>query len=138
MARPKTHGVRVLVRHAETGAILLVRHSYGRRDLWYPPGGGYKPGRETAEQAAHRELKEETGIVVDALKCLGTHVTTRAGNRDTITIFQGISESDPQSESSEIEECRWINLDKTNSGVKPSWVVPIALNMEVSAGQDNE
>ncbi len=33
----------------------------GFRRLWYTPGGGLEPG-ETHDQAARRELREETGI----------------------------------------------------------------------------
>lgn len=42
------------------GRILLVRHSYGRRN-WELPGGGSLPG-EAPDAAARRELEEETGL----------------------------------------------------------------------------
>jgi 8-oxo-dGTP pyrophosphatase MutT (NUDIX family) len=59
--------VRVVVLDAE-GRILLFRTREAgqpRFGLWWElPGGGIEPG-ETAEQAAVRELAEETGIAVD-------------------------------------------------------------------------
>ena len=40
-------------------------------ELWMPPGGGLKPG-ETHEQAALRELWEETGAVAPLGPCVWT------------------------------------------------------------------
>lgn len=51
------------------GRILLFRFHHRTGALagsiyWATPGGGVEPG-ETFEQAAMRELKEETGILID-------------------------------------------------------------------------
>jgi 8-oxo-dGTP pyrophosphatase MutT (NUDIX family) len=60
----------------DDGEILLVRHSDkaavnpDRPDVliyWIPPGGGVED-RETFEQAAIRELQEETGIVIETVE----------------------------------------------------------------------
>jgi 8-oxo-dGTP diphosphatase len=42
------------------GRVLLVRHSYGRLN-WELPGGSALPG-ESPDDAAERELAEETGL----------------------------------------------------------------------------
>lgn len=41
--------------------ILMVRHVHDGRDYWTLPGGHIKSG-ESPEQAARRELLEETGV----------------------------------------------------------------------------
>jgi 8-oxo-dGTP diphosphatase len=50
--------------------FLLVRHRLlGRYDFWVAPGGGVK-GTESLEQAAEREVKEETGLFVQVERLL--------------------------------------------------------------------
>jgi 8-oxo-dGTP pyrophosphatase MutT (NUDIX family) len=59
--------VRVVVLDADDQILLFRAREAGqpRFGLWWElPGGGIEPG-ETAEQAAVRELAEETGIAVD-------------------------------------------------------------------------
>lgn len=52
-----------LIEHS--GKLLLVRHTKpDAYDFWVAPGGGVK-GSETYEDAAKREVKEETGLSVE-------------------------------------------------------------------------
>ncbi len=54
------HAARVLLLD-ETGRVLLVRFAYRGRRWWCAPGGGLEVG-ETHEDAARREISEETGF----------------------------------------------------------------------------
>ena len=59
--------VRIICRR-EDGAVLMMKWQDPVEgfELWEPPGGGVEPG-ETAEEAAHRELAEETGFTAEFL-----------------------------------------------------------------------
>ncbi len=46
------------------GKTLLLLHK--KLGMWLPPGGHLRPG-ETPEDAARREIREETGLEVDIL-----------------------------------------------------------------------
>jgi ADP-ribose pyrophosphatase YjhB (NUDIX family) len=56
-------GARALL-FGPTGKLLLLHASLeSRRDFWICPGGGVEKG-ETWEQAAEREVQEETGLSI--------------------------------------------------------------------------
>lgn len=65
----------------EAERVLLVRVQDGGAPWWWTPGGGIEPG-ETDDEAAHREIAEETGLTSFALgPCVWTrrHTGTLRG-----------------------------------------------------------
>src|SRR3569623_3111651 len=65
MSRSPSPAARILLGD-DDGRVLLFRFTPadGRAPFWCTPGGAVDPG-ESYEQAARRELFEETGIVAD-------------------------------------------------------------------------
>lgn len=97
-------GVSVIARDFD-GQILLVRHSYGPQG-WYFPGGGI--GRkETPEQAAHRELREETDCAIDGLKLLGIIEEELSGAPHRAHVFEGVVDAVPRADGREVVEARF-------------------------------
>jgi len=64
----------------DQGRILLAFWNQGDPAAWTLPGGGVEPG-ETPEQAAVREVREETGYDVELLRLLGRDRFTVAADR---------------------------------------------------------
>ncbi|MBD3943514.1 NUDIX hydrolase [Microbacterium sp. NEAU-LLC] len=56
----------------EDDRVLLAHWNEGRRAAWTMPGGGLEDG-EDPEQAARREVQEETGYRVAVGELLGIH-----------------------------------------------------------------
>ena len=76
---PRTGAYAVLVDGA--GRILLALLNLEAVPAWTLPGGGVEPG-ETPEQAAVREVREETGYDVELERLLGEDaLTVPAGER---------------------------------------------------------
>ncbi len=82
VARPTTRGCRCLV--VRDGAVLLVRHSYER--WWYLPDGGVRRG-ESFAAATRREVREETGLMVEDLRLFHHYWSRGEGKTDRIALF---------------------------------------------------
>lgn len=85
LRRPMTLGVRGLVT-AETGRVLLVRHTYAKG--WHLPGGGVESG-ETAVEAVLRECAEEGGVeAIGAPALLGFYANHANFPNDHIALYR--------------------------------------------------
>jgi 8-oxo-dGTP diphosphatase len=84
VARPEKRGVKCLV--TDRDRVLLVRHTYGRRD-WDVPGGSIKR-RESPLKAAHREMSEELGLDGAPWAEIGQVRGRLDHRRDTIHCFR--------------------------------------------------
>ena len=118
LLRIQTRGVRVMVFNA-SGEVLLIRHSYGRSDLFRFPGGGIRAW-ERPDQAARREIKEETGCTLAELSFTSTHVTDLEGRRDTVHLFKALTRDEPVADGMEVEEAGFFRLDDLPSPMSPA------------------
>jgi 8-oxo-dGTP pyrophosphatase MutT (NUDIX family) len=109
IARPRVHGVKLVVL-GPGRTILLIRHSYVASHLWMLPGGGIARG-EDAEAAGRRELMEETGIAVGALRLHGEFLDRSRGAHNHISILTGEGAGEPRCDGREIVEAAWHPLD---------------------------
>lgn len=100
------------------GLVCLVRHTY--RDGWFLPGGGVKP-RETLSEAAARELREETGIVVAEAprSVLGVYSSRHGHRSDHIVVFVVTDWRVEESASPEIAEVAFFSPDELPPGTTP-------------------
>ncbi len=124
--RPRQAG-RAILRDG-AGRILLIRFvlpsSTGGMTFWATPGGGLEPG-ETHLQAAHRELREELGIMValEGPVHMATGIFEFEGEmiENTDTFFTGRFDGEVQlvgaseNESAALQEARWWTLDEMDA-----------------------
>lgn len=70
----------VLVFAIHEGKLVMTKH---KRRGWELPGGKVNPG-EQVEEAAFREMWEETGIILSAVERIGEYIVEQGGGRQII------------------------------------------------------
>ena len=109
LLRWQTRGVKVMA-FDPAGRLLLVRHRYGRSDLWMLPGGGIGRG-ESPEAAAVREIAEETGCAATGMELIGEYIALTEGRRDRVHLFRSITADQPDVDGVELAEAAFFALD---------------------------
>ena len=107
-------GVGVIVRRGTKVLVGLRRGSHGAGS-WALPGG-HLDGGETPEECARREVREETGLEIDALR-RGPWSQDRleAEGRESVTLFveaDGPTGTPEIREPAKCAEWRWCEWDE--------------------------
>jgi 8-oxo-dGTP pyrophosphatase MutT (NUDIX family) len=133
LLRPPRLGVRCIVTAEKSGdpaQILLVRHTYIAG--WYMPGGGVDPG-ESAQTAATRELREETGIeCLKPPRLYGFYF--KRGSRDHVALYivDSYRQNGARAPDFEIAEMGFFAVNALPDGTSPATRARIA---EIFAGE---
>lgn len=97
--------------------VLIRRNAPDRKIVWCLPKGWVEPG-ETLEQAALREVREETGLTGKILEPLGSiqyrfySKEDRSHVRKTVHFYlMSYLAGDTHDHDHEVEEARWFDLD---------------------------
>ena len=110
LSKRLTVGVRAVL--LDDRKVLLIKHTY--LPGWQFPGGGVEPG-ETAEQAAAREVLEETGYAVSGRPALhGLYLNRIAGGaRDHVAVYvwRAFRQERVFVANHEIAELGWFSVD---------------------------
>lgn len=87
----------------QRGRVLLVRHSYGRRN-WELPGGGRK-ANESVEETVRREVREEVGIDVVVERLCGIYYEADVDQHHFAFVCRQPDGAIPKPSSPEILAC---------------------------------
>lgn len=97
------------------GKVLLARRGKVLgQGTWAFPGGRVEPG-ETALEAAHRELMEETGVSADLQQMIGEFRITTAEATFHIISFTGFYTGGDAVAASDSDAVAWVLPEELNS-----------------------
>jgi ADP-ribose pyrophosphatase YjhB (NUDIX family) len=112
---PVTLGCRVMV--VDDGRVLLVRMTY--TSGWHLPGGGVRRS-ESFEQAAARELREESGLQAEKLSLIGLFFDEADHRRDHVAVYRVERYSgELKPDSREISEARFFPVSELPRDLGP-------------------
>lgn len=111
-------GVSIAVVHEKDGSFLLVkRGNEPSKGMWAFPGGRLDFGELLAEGAA-RELKEETGLVVENIEFFDHVEIIEPVEKDSVPahhfllcVHTGTGRGDPIAADDAVD-ARWVSLEK--------------------------
>lgn len=93
-----------------SGRVLLIRRAVAEGTLsWQFPAGKMQPG-ERAEEAAMREVAEETGVEVTVTRLLGERFHPATGSRIAYVACSAADATARVAAPREVAEVRWASL----------------------------
>lgn len=109
VVRPETRGVKCIIEN--DGKFLLTRLGYAHKSYTIPGGGVGK--KETWEDAAIREVFEETGLRLKDVKKIGEYKNTKEYKRDTVCVYYSEASSSKFAiDGIEVVEAGWFSASE--------------------------
>lgn len=136
-APPLAHAVSIICK--KDGRFLLIRRSNASYRHWYAfPGGKIEPG-EMPEQAAKRELMEETALQADSLNYLKSFNLGKSKKYPEgyfLLIFRAFHTKGIAKAGDDASDIRWCDI----TDIEHMHIVPIARKMiyELNSEKDSE
>lgn len=94
----------------DAGKVLLVKRRVSEGQLsWQFPAGAVEEG-ETVEAAAVREVREETGLIVETEKILGERVHPATGRNMVYVACRVVEGNASVTDEEELSELAWSSL----------------------------
>ena len=91
------------------GRVLLVKHTYGMLN-WELPGGRAE-ANETTSETAIREVWEETGLRVEAVRMTGLYYDPGNDSHHFVFVCRQLEDGEAQPDAQEISECGYFPVD---------------------------
>jgi len=109
----------------KAGKYLITRQGPAGQHpgLWGFPGGRLNDEEYSIEKAAVREVKEETGLDIEAEGLLGIHIDRYDNNQLLFFFVKGKVVSGKLRRCKEIDEFRWLTLQEIEN-LAPSDIRP--------------
>lgn len=107
------------------GQVLMVRRRVAEGELsWQFPAGEVEPG-ETAEDAAVRETREETNLIVHAARHLGERVHPATGRTMRYVACDVVSGTAQVADEEELVEVAWCDRAALGANVPGPLFAPV-------------
>jgi 8-oxo-dGTP pyrophosphatase MutT (NUDIX family) len=110
-----------------TGTRGVVLHRHKRMGIWLQPGGHIEPG-ETPEDAALREVYEETGLSLahplegPRLVHVDVHAAPKGHTHLDLRYLLEAGDADPALPAGESQDVRWFTWDEAIAAADPGLV----------------
>lgn len=94
----------------KNGKVLILHRTDVNKDVWEFPGGRMEFG-ETSEQTLHREVTEETGLLVTPIKILDTWNFLSTDYQITGIIYLCKTKCETVTLSEEHNAYKWVDIN---------------------------
>jgi ADP-ribose pyrophosphatase len=110
----------------DDGRILMIRQYRftTQQESWETPGGRFEPG-ETGLQAAHRELREETGYEAGEIEFVGRYFPSCGSSNQVFNVFvaRGLKHITHATDANETIELRWFTPEEVRGMIGRNEIV---------------